>query len=157
MVKLVHQVIRPTPPPPTPPPSTQPPPLPANVKVAKQAVSENNSSSVDAAETAKKNAEKDADIARIKAENARKQKEYDEKVTKARNRAKELNQNLAGWYYVISNDIYEKIRLDKSSFIKIKKDNSSETPEEISASHILISYQGADRADAKIKRSKTSS
>ena len=61
---------------------------------------------------------------------------------------------MAGWYYVISNDIYEKIRLDKSSFIKIKKDNSSETPEEISASHILISYKGADRADAKIKRSK---
>jgi peptidyl-prolyl cis-trans isomerase D len=61
---------------------------------------------------------------------------------------------LAGWYYVISNDVYEKIRLDRSDFVKNKEKEGEETPEEIKASHILISYKGADRADGNITRSK---
>jgi hypothetical protein len=144
--------------PPTAPPNITPPPPPASDKVVKAKKApkdaDNKSSSAKDTEQAKKDTEKDAEIARIKASNARKQREYNDKVTKARQRAQELNQNLAGWYYVISNDVYEKIRLDRSSFVKNKDNPEVVLPDEVSASHILISYKGADRADSKITRNK---
>jgi len=143
--------------PPTPPPSGTPPPIPTTANKPgqdKATASDTNSTSKKSAEVAKKKAEKDAENARIQSANARKQKEYDEKVAQARKRAKELNQNLAGWYYVISNDVYEKIRIDRSLFVKNKDVEEVVLPDEVSASHILISYKGADRADSKIKRTK---
>ena len=144
--------------PPTAPPSITPPPPPAEAKGKKaeniNVANDNNSSSQQDAEIAKKNAEKDAEIARINTSNASKQQEYNEKIAKARQRAQEINQNLAGWYYVISNDVYEKIRLDRSSFVKSNDNPEVVLPDEVSASHILVSYKGADRADSKIKRSK---
>ena len=144
--------------PPTAPPSITPPPPPAGAtaKTSQKSpeVTDNNSSSSKDAQQAKKKAEQDAEVARIKASNARKQGEYDAKVAKARQKASELNQNLAGWYYVISNDVYEKIRLDRPSFVKSKENPEVVLPDEVAASHILISYKGADRADSKIKRTK---
>jgi hypothetical protein len=146
--------------PPTAPPSITPPPPPAGATAqkskapAKTSSVDNNSSSEKDAEQAKKKAEEDAEVARIKSSNARKQREYDEKVAQARQKVNELNQNLAGWYYVISNDVYEKIRLDRPSFVKNKENQEVVLPDEVAASHILISYKGADRADAKIKRGK---
>ena len=125
-------------------PSAQPAPSPAN--------DGNNSSPVD--EFAKKKAERDNEISRIKASNASKKKEFDDKVAKAQTRVKELNENLAGWYYVISNEVYEKIRLDRKDFVKEKEKETPDIPEEVAASHILISYKGASRADADITRSK---
>jgi hypothetical protein len=148
--------------PPTAPPSITPPPPPAGVTAqkskapAKTTPADNNSSSEKDAEQAKKKAEEDAEVVRIKSSNARKQREYDEKVAQARQKVNELNQNLAGWYYVISNDVYEKIRLDRASFVKNKENPEVVLPDEVAASHILISYKGADRADAKIKRGKQS-
>ena len=157
-------IAKPGPPPnftpPTAPPSITPPPPPAQASAEKSKVStnvrssESNSTSENDAEQAKKKAEEDAEIARIKSSNARKQSEYDVKVAKARQKVNELNQNLAGWYYVISNDVYEKIRLDRASFVKNKENPEVVLPDEVAASHILISYKGADRADAKIKRGK---
>jgi len=144
--------------PPSAPPSITPPPPPAGAtaKTAQKSpeVKENNSSSTKDAQQAKKKAEQDAEVARINASNARKQGEYDAKVAKARKKVNELNQNLAGWYYVISNDVYEKIRLDRASFVKSKENPEVVLPDEVAASHILISYKGADRADSKIKRNK---
>jgi len=145
--------------PPTAPPNITPPPPPSSTKdVEKKRVppaeESKNAKPKKAAKEIKENAEKDAEIARIKASNASKQREYDEKLAKARQRAKELNQNLAGWYYVISNDVYEKIRLDREAFVKSKDEPEIVLPDEISASHILISYKGADRADSKITRTK---
>jgi len=146
--------------PPTAPPNITPPAPPAGATTqkskssAKTTTTDNNSSSVKDAEQAKKKAEEDAEIARIKSSNARKQREYDEKVAQARQKVNELNQNLAGWYYVISNDVYEKIRLDRASFVKNKENPEVVLPDEVAASHILISYKGADRADAKISRGK---
>ena len=142
--------------PPTAPPSVTPPPPPTQAKGKKVSVAKNNNngSSQEDAEQAQKKAEKEAEIARIKASNTRKQNEYNDKVAKARQRAQELNQNLAGWYYVISNDVYEKIRLERSAFVKSKEEEVVELPDEVSASHILISYKGADRADSKVKRTK---
>lgn len=103
---------------------------------------------------AQKKANRDAEIARIKASNANKQREFQEKIKKARERVKELNENLAGWYYVISNDVYNKIRLDREGFVKIKVKEDGDKPEEVRASHILISFKGADRADADVTRTK---
>lgn len=142
--------------PPTAPPRDTPPPPPAQPKAAnnKAVKVEKKNATDQAAEKAKKDAEKEAEIAQVQASNARMQAEYDGKINKARQRAKEINENLAGWYYVISNDVYEKIRLERNSFVKSKDNPVVELPDEISASHILISYKGADRADSKITRSK---
>jgi len=103
---------------------------------------------------AKKKADRDAEIARIQAANAAKQREFQDKQNKAQKRVNELNENLAGWYYVISNEVYEKIRLERKDFVRIKKDDAEARPEEVKASHILISFKGADRADAEVTRSK---
>ena len=140
--------------PPDGPPNLTPPAPPAKKANNQSSSDENNSSSLKDAEQAKKKAEEDAEVARIKSSNARKQKEYNDQINKARQRANELNQKLAGWYYVISNDIYEKIRLDRAAFVKSKDNPEVVLPDEVSASHILISYKGADRADPKISRSK---
>lgn len=139
--------------PPSPPPSLTPPPPPSPEEINSQ---ETNSSAPSNGEDnfAKEKADRDAEIARIKASNAQKQMEYQGKVTKAQARVNELNENLAGWYYVISNEVYEKIRLDRTDFVKAKEKEESDKPEEVQASHILISYKGADRADADISRSK---
>lgn len=141
--------------PPSPPPSLTPPP-PPTPEIAGAGDSNVSIANADAADNsfAKKKADRDAEIARIKASNAQKQMEYQGKVSKAQARVNELNENLAGWYYVISNEVYEKIRLDRSDFVKAKEKEEGEKPEEVQASHILISYKGADRADANISRSK---
>jgi hypothetical protein len=139
----------------SPPPATTPsaPPPSAQSETANAPKIDSNQTS-GSSEFAKKKAERDAEIARIKASNASKQKEFDDKVAKATKRVQELNQNLAEWYYVISNEVYEKIRLERSDFVKAKDVDSVEIPDEIKASHILISYKGADRADSKITRTK---
>jgi hypothetical protein len=138
--------------PPSPPPNLTPPP-PPGPQLAKPADG-NVSAAAPVDSFTKEKADRDAEIARVQASNAQKQREFQEKVNKAQIRVKELNENLAGWYYVISNDVYEKIRLDRSDFVKNKEKEGEETPEEIKASHILISYKGADRADGNITRSK---
>ena len=141
--------------PPSPPPSLTPPP-PPTPEIAGAGDSNVSIANADEADNsfAKKKADRDAEIARIKASNAQKQMEYQGKVSKAQARVNELNENLAGWYYVISNEVYEKIRLDRSDFVKAKEKEEGDKPEEVQASHILISYKGADRADANISRSK---
>ena len=138
--------------PPSPPPSLTPPPPPSKETSIDSNSSQSSDDTLDS--FAKEKADRDAEIARIEASNAQKQQEFQEKVTKAQTRVRELNENLAGWYYVISNGVYEKIRLDRSDFVKAKEKEAEEKPEEVQASHILISYKGADRADAGISRSK---
>ena len=139
----------------TPPPANAPTPPPPSVqaKLNDTSNSDSNQSSEDS-EFAKKKAERDAEIARIQASNATKQKEYDDKIAEAQKRVNELNANLAEWYYVISNEVYEKIRLERNDFVKAKEVESDDIPDEVGASHILISYKGADRADSNINRSK---
>ena len=136
------------------PPSTIPPAPPAAVKSKPVPTSKEDSSiQKEPTEFTKEKAERDAQIAGINASNANKQREFNDKLAKAQKRVNELNQDLAGWYYVISNDVYEKVRLERKDFVKIKSEDA-EMPEEVKASHILISYKGADRADSKITRSK---
>lgn len=57
-------------------------------------------------------------IALIKAENKRKQDEYDQKIKKGQEKVKELNDRFADWYYVISNDVYRKIKLNRQDALK---------------------------------------
>ena len=135
----------------TPPPSINPPPPPAQAQITSANADSNESG--ESVEMNQQKAQRDAEIANVKAANAAKQREFNEKVAKAQKRVNELNENLAGWYYVISNDVYKKIRLERKDFVKTKEQNS-EMPDEVQASHILISYKGADRADANISRSK---
>lgn len=137
--------------PPSPPPSLTPPPPPSPES---NAGGDANASAPKDNGFAKQKADREAEIARVQASNAQKQREFQEKISKAQSRANELNENLAGWYYVISNEVYQKIRLDRSDFVKAKEKEEEESPEEVQASHILISYQGADRADADITRTK---
>jgi hypothetical protein len=154
----VPSITPPGPPPnfiPSSAPPTTIPPLPPVVAKDKPVTPEKNTNSQvkEPTEFTKKKAERDSEIARINSSNANKQREFNEKVAKAQKRVNELNENLAEWYYVISNDVFKKIRLERNEFVKTKDENS-EMPEEIKASHVLISFKGADRADAKITRSK---
>ena len=138
----------------SPPPGKPPVTLPKEVQSSTASSEKDSNSSSADQELTKKKADREAEIARVKSSNAQKQKEFNDKVAEAQKRVKELNENLADWYYVISNEVYEKIRLDRQDFVKAKESESEDLPEEISASHILISYKGASRADAKITRSK---
>ena len=59
-----------------------------------------------------------AERERIKRENDRKLTEFREKKSKAENRVKELNSRFADWYYVVSEDVYKKLRLGRTDFVK---------------------------------------
>jgi parvulin-like peptidyl-prolyl isomerase len=133
-------------------PPSSPPPLPPAKESTAVEKNENAINPIDS--FAKRKADRDGEIARIQAANAAKQREFKGKMDKAQKRVNELNENLAGWYYVISNEVYEKIRLERKDFVRVKEEDGKARPEEVKASHILISYKGADRADADIARSK---
>ncbi len=62
-----------------------------------------------------------AERERIAKDNKRKQEEYDEKVAAGQKHVKELNDRFADWYYVISDDVYRKIHLTRTDFIKKKE------------------------------------
>jgi hypothetical protein len=64
---------------------------------------------------------------RVERENRRKQDEYDDKVKAAQKRVKELNARFADWYYVVSDEEYAKIHLDRSGVVQKK---SQETKQE---------------------------
>ena len=62
-----------------------------------------------------------AERERIEKENQRKQDEYQDQITKGLNHAKELNARFADWYYVISDDVYRKIYLTRDQIIQKKQ------------------------------------
>jgi uncharacterized cupin superfamily protein len=59
----------------------------------------------------------DAARAAIIASNERKQNEYDEKVAAGQERVRELNKRFADWYFVVSDDTYQKIRLRRKNIV----------------------------------------
>jgi len=63
----------------------------------------------------------EADIERITQQRQRMIDEYDEKVEEGKKHAAELNRRFANWYYVISEDVYKKIRLTREEVIVPKK------------------------------------
>ncbi len=71
------------------------------------------------------NADDDPDIEkereRIIKENKRKEEEYKEKIDQGRKKHKELNDRFANWYYVISDEVYQKIHLGRNQIVKKKE------------------------------------
>ena len=59
-----------------------------------------------------------AERERIRKDNERKLNEYRDKKGKAEARVAELNARFADWYYVVSEDVYKKIRLVRSDIVK---------------------------------------
>jgi len=58
---------------------------------------------------------------KIKKENQRKQEEYDEKVAAGKKKVTELNNRFADWYYVISDEVYQKIHLGHDQIVRKKE------------------------------------
>ena len=59
--------------------------------------------------------------AAIELANKRKQDAYEEKLKKGEEHVKELNERFADWYYIISDDVYQKIHLTQADVIKTKQ------------------------------------
>jgi hypothetical protein len=66
-------------------------------------------------------AEAVAELARVKKENQRKLDEWNEKLDKARGEVAELNIRFADWYYVVSEEQFQKVQLDRDDLIKQKE------------------------------------
>jgi Domain of unknown function (DUF4340) len=62
-----------------------------------------------------------AERKQIEAENQHKLNEYQAKLEKGRQTVKDLNLRFGDWYFVVSNDVFQKVRLDREDAIK-KKD-----------------------------------
>lgn len=62
-----------------------------------------------------------AERERIEKENKRKQEEYDGKVKTGKDKVNELNARFADWYYIISDDVYQKIHLARADVVKKKE------------------------------------
>ncbi len=90
--------------------------------------SQQKTESKPSSEEAKKELEKRRE--EIKKENERKQKDYQEKLEQGRKKAKELNDRFAEWYYIISEETYKKIRLNRSDIVKKKEKKEEEKKEE---------------------------
>ena len=79
-------------------------------------------------ETAASSTEKDTELARIiaerkriEAENQQKRDQYQATLKQGRERVKELNARFGDWYYVVSNDVFQKIRLGRDDVIEKKE------------------------------------
>ncbi len=81
------------------------------------------SDETDAEEKAKSEELADIIAARksIEEENQRRLDEYQEKIVKGKERVAELNERFGDWYYVISNDVYQKIHLGLDNLVKKKE------------------------------------
>lgn len=61
-----------------------------------------------------------AERKRIETENQRKLDEYNALLEKGRQQVKELNLRFGDWYFVVSNDTFQKVRLNRNDVIKKK-------------------------------------
>ena len=67
------------------------------------------------------------DRRQVERENRRKQESYDEKVVEGKKRVAELNGRFADWYYIVSDEEFEKIHLNREAVIKAKAESTSDT------------------------------
>jgi len=61
---------------------------------------------------------KQAELDAVRTANKRKMDAYNDKKKKAEVRSRELNARFADWYYVVSEDVYKKIRLGRTDIVK---------------------------------------
>jgi hypothetical protein len=73
----------------------------------------------DEEDPARPSVEEAMDMARekVEEENRQKQAEYERKLEEGRERARELNDRFADWYYVIPGDVYDRLRVRRSEVI----------------------------------------
>ncbi|MBW3598972.1 MAG: DUF4340 domain-containing protein [Planctomycetes bacterium] len=62
----------------------------------------------------------EAERERITKENQRKQDEYNEKLEAAKDKVRDLNNRFGDWYYVVSENVFKKLRLTRAEAIKEK-------------------------------------
>jgi hypothetical protein len=62
----------------------------------------------------------DAELARIEKDNKRKREEYDRHIAEGKKRVADLNARFADWYYVISDEVYQKIHLSHDDIVMKK-------------------------------------
>ena len=62
----------------------------------------------------------------VESENRRKQESFDEKMAEGKKRVDELNGRFADWYYIVSDEEYKKIHLDRKAVIKMKTESTSD-------------------------------
>jgi hypothetical protein len=62
----------------------------------------------------------------VESENRRKQESFDEKMAEGKKRVAELNGRFADWYYIVSDEEYKKIHLDRKAVIKMKTESTSD-------------------------------
>ena len=70
-----------------------------------------------------------AERERIERENQRRRDEYEETLAAGRERVEQLNARFADWYYVIPNDVFEKIHLSRDAIFRVEEADD-EAPEE---------------------------
>jgi hypothetical protein len=70
--------------------------------------------------------EQEAERQKAQKEYQRKLDEREEKIKKGKQRARELNDRFADWYYVISEDMYRKIHLTRSDIFRTKTGTTEE-------------------------------
>jgi hypothetical protein len=75
---------------------------------------------------AKKRAEIEAERARIEEENAHIREEYEALISAGQEEAKDLNARFGDWYFVISNDVYKKIHVDRAQVVTKKEPPAAE-------------------------------
>ncbi len=68
----------------------------------------------------------DTERDKIVKEYERKMEEYKEKVKKAEEKARALNDRLGEWYYVVAEDVYDRIHLGRNKVIKTKEASRKE-------------------------------
>ena len=66
------------------------------------------------------------DRRQVERENRRKQESYDEKVVGGKKRVAELNGRFADWYYIVSDEEFKKIHLNRDAVIKVKAESASD-------------------------------
>lgn len=104
---------------------------PAEEEASEEKPADEGDAAKDADEEKKKKEEELAkERERIEKENTRKQEEYDEKIAEGKERVKELNQRFADWYYVISDEVYQKIHLSREDIVKDKEKEEEDEDKE---------------------------
>ena len=100
-------------------------------------------------------AKRNGEIAAAEGRNDQKQSARAKTIKEAREKAEKLNKRLSQWYYVISDEAYAKIHLQRSQFVTPKSTTTvAARPDKVKASHVLVAYKGASRANPSITRSK---
>jgi hypothetical protein len=102
----------------------------ADAKKADEATAKKDDAAAkDAAPSAEKEVEKViAERTRIEKDNQKKLDEYQALIKKGQENVKDLNLRFGDWYFVVSDDVFHKIRLSRDKVVKKKEKPKTETP-----------------------------